>query len=179
MVKKGKSNMTDKQAKAAELKVQKKYKLTDMQKAFADYFIFVTGLDAIAAVKMAGYAHGVPENKYSDDLFEYYKRMNYGKIAKGLINNPKILHYIKDVREDLDNQLVVDKLWVINKLKALAGEDKPENIQLKATELIGKTMEMFTDRNKNVEGIDDPAKIAEEAFQRRKNVVKFDKQGNE
>jgi len=162
-------------------KLAKEYELTDLQQKFADYFVFVTGLNAPLAVELAGYKVINEDYEYENDqLQEFYKIKQTNKIVKELLNNAKVLKYINKIRKELDNQLIIDKLWVINKLKQLA-ENGGENTQLKATELLGKTMEMFTEKTKNIEGTDDPAKIAKEAYEKRmQNVIEFkEKKANE
>lgn len=140
--------------------------LTEKQKKAADYYVFVTDLDAEAAVELAGYSFG------SEKATEDTKKINRKRVAYDFIHNVKVLRYISQIRELMSNQIIVDKLWVINKLKTLA-ESGSENTQIRALELLGKTMQMYADKQV-IENVGDPAKIAKEAFKRRqKNVVEF------
>jgi hypothetical protein len=153
----------------------KEYKLTDLQKAFAENFVFVTGLDAVAAVELAGYKVTNDDYEYnSEQTKEIFKQKRLSALARELLNNPKILKYISVLREELNNQLIVDKLWVLKNLKEIVNKGS-ENAKLKSLELIGKHLEMWTDKSKVYDGIEDPSKIAKEAFEKRKqqNVVEF------
>lgn len=156
-------------------KLAKELRLTEKQKLFAEYFVFVTGLEAVPAVELAGYKLVNDDYSFKDEQVKEMFRMKEAyKTSRSLLNNHKILRYISALREELNNQLIVDKLWVIKKLKDLALTGC-ESTQLKATELLGKTLELFTDKSKVYEGVDDPAKIARESFEKRinNNVVNF------
>lgn len=156
-------------------KLAKELKLTDKQKLFAEYFIYVTGLDGPAAVELAGYSSGSDHKDYGkESTNNFFRSLKFRQLARNLLSNRKVLDYINALRKDLDSQLIIDKLWVINKLKTLA-ETGSENTQLKATELLGKTLELFTEKTK-FESSENPADIAKQAFERRKqNVVEFNK----
>ena len=161
-------------------KLSKELGLTELQKRFCDYYVFVTGLNAELAVELSGYSvESTNTEKYDEKMIAYYKELTIKRLVRVLVSNPKILKYITAIRKELNNQLVVDKLWVINKLKKLADVGS-ENTQLKATELLGKTMEMFTDK-KVIESVEDPSKIMKEVFEKRKlkNTVEFKKNGTE
>jgi hypothetical protein len=156
--------------------------LTEKQKAFAENYVFVTGLDANAAVELAGYKVEYDYEGYSEETAEVFKYKRIASLVRELLNNKKVLTYIKILREELENQLLVDKLWVIKKLKTLATQGS-ENVQLKATELLGKHLEMFTERQK-IEGVEDPAVIVKKAFEIRKkrekeNIIEFKKDGTD
>jgi len=167
--KKEKSDEFDPQALADELR------LTETQRKFADYFVFLTGLDGPKAVELAGYKLDVDTTNYKDDRVSgYYKSLKLRTKARELLNNPKILRYIKEIRDNLDKQLIVDKLWVIQKLKNLA-DSGSERTQLEATKLLGQYHQLFTEVQR-YEIADDPSKIIQEAMERRKgNVIPFNK----
>jgi phage terminase small subunit len=165
-------------------KIVEELKLTDKQQKFAEYGVFVTGLDWVKAVEMAEYSFGKEnyDKDYADgNIGSYYLDMQKKRKARELLSNPKILKYIKALRDEMDNQLIVDKLWVINKLKTMA-EAGSERTQLEATKLIGQTLQMFqADVQINV--ADSPAKITQEAFEKRmaedkaaKNTIPFSKE---
>lgn len=157
-------------------KLAQEYGLNELQQKFAEYFVYVTGLDGPTAVELAGYS--VVNDNYdykTEELKDYYKYIQKKRIARDLLGNSKVLQYITALRDDLNNQLIVDKLWVIDNLKRIVTTGSEQG-QIKALELIGKTMEMFVDKSKTFEGVEDPAKIAKEAFEKRQqNVVEFEK----
>jgi phage terminase small subunit len=162
----------------------KEYGLTEMQAKFAYFYVFVTGLNGPEAVKLAGYSQGnYTEDKYPDErMREFYIGALLRSQAKTLCDNPKILTLITKLREELSNQLIVDKLYVLQNLKRLA-ETATETVQLRALEKLGETMEMFGQKQ-IIEEREDPAKIAAAKFEKRKqmsaegNVVPFTKEGS-
>lgn len=156
-------------------KLAKKYKLTDKQRLFAEYYVYVTGLDGPAAVKLAEYSTINENYKFaSEDMKEIYDTRQTNKIARDLLDNKKVLGYIGELRKNLENHLIVDKLWVLDNLKKLAMSGC-ETTKIRALELIGKSMEMFTEKTK-VESVEDPGAIAREAFKKRmENTVEFKK----
>lgn len=151
--------------------------LNQKQMSFVEYYLFITGLNAVEAVKLAGY---IDEAKYDPNLSEAevkaYKELNFKNQANRLLRNPAIKKAIVLIREDMNEMLIVDKLWVLNKLKTLA-EKGSENVQLRATELLGKALSMFTEVTQ-VQSVEDPAAIARANFAERMakekdNVVEF------
>lgn len=154
--------------------------LTELQRKFCEYFVFVTGLDAPAAIELAGYKLSNDEYEYkSEELKQFYIVAEKNKKAREMMRNPRVVRFISELRNELSTQLTVDKMWVINKLKMLATNGS-ENTQLKATELLGKTLEMFTEKSKIFEGVEDPAQIAKDAFKKRMdNIREFKRQENE
>lgn len=160
----------------------KEHKLTDLQTKFAYYYVFVTGLNGPQAAEFAGYSPGNYDDKdYDDKTKEYYKGLVFRNMAKNLLDNPKVLTLITRLRDELSNQLIVDKLYVLQNLKRLAETGTSENIQLRALEKLGETMELFKTTTV-VEEREDPARLAAEAFERRmaaeKNkTVDFKKEG--
>jgi hypothetical protein len=161
-------------------KLAKELGLTDKQRAFADYYVFVAGLDGVKAVEMAGYAKNKCEGITDERQREYYINMSYMKTARDLLANKAIISYIRALRDNLDKQLIVDKLWVINKLKTLASGKTTERTQLEATKLLGQTMSLFVESQK-LEIANDPSEIVKNAFKKRmmeenNNIIEFPEQ---
>jgi hypothetical protein len=65
----------------------------------------------------------------------------------------------------MDQQLIVDKLWVIHKLKSLSDQGS-ERTQLEATKLLGQTMNMFQPEQMLLIQ-DDPGQIVKDAIRKR------------
>lgn len=140
--------------------------LTPKQQSFCDLFLFVSGLDGIKAFELSEY--NLKDKKPSEDAPQqekYYYDMQVRREVRNLLGNLKIQKYIKAVRENLDLQLNVDRLWVLNKLKELATKGS-ERTQLEATKLLGQNLSMFTEVQK-VEVVDDAGSIAKKAFEER------------
>jgi hypothetical protein len=164
---------------------QVEVELTEQQKKFAEYGVFLTGLDWIKAVELAEYKFGEENYKENyDHKGEHYLDMLKRKKVRENLSNNNILKYISSLREELDNQLVVDKLWVTNKLKILA-DNGSEKTQIEATKLLGQTLNMFQS-DVQISVNDSPAKIAQDAFKKRMeqeksttiNVIPFSKEGS-
>jgi hypothetical protein len=161
--------------------------LTEKQKQFCEYFIFVCGLDAEKAVELSEYEIGQEnyKEKYAgkESLARYYMDLQIKRIARKLLNNVKIIRYINYLKDTLDSSLIIDKLWVVQKLKKLA-EKGSEKTQLEATKLLGQTMSMFQPET-IVSSIDDPGQIVRDAIAKRKreeepiagNLIEFGKGG--
>lgn len=147
--------------------------LTRMQRDFIMYFIFLTNMNALQAVALAGYTHGVTEE--DEDTKNRLIQLRYQTIANELLKNPKVVKGIKMIKDEMSEAMIVDKFWVLNKLKTLA-ERGSENIQLKATELLGKTLSMFTDVSVE-KSVEDPASIAKSNFNERMKLAEFKKDG--
>jgi hypothetical protein len=135
--------------------------LTEEQKNFCVYYVHLCDFNAKKAVEMA-------YNKGGE-----HAQSNICHKERSLMANQKVLKYIKHLSDQRVNQTLVDQFWVIKKLRQLA-EDGAENIQLKATELLGKTMSMFSDRQEVIDVGEDPAKLAKEALRRRKEQQNTD-----
>lgn len=161
-------------------KLGKEHGLTEMQTKFCYYYVFVCNLNGRDAVECAGYSSGKYDEKdYDERTKKYYEDLVYRNIAKNMLDNPKVLELITRLRDELNNQLIVDKLYVLQNLKRLA-ETATESIQLRALEKLGETMELFGQKT-IIEEREDPSRNAREAFQRRKeaersNVVEFSKE---
>ena len=133
--------------------------LTEEQQNFCVYYVHLYDMNAKKAVEAA-------YNKTGK-----YAQSNICHKERELMSNPKVMRYIKYLSDQRLTQTLVDQFWVIKKLKQMA-DDGAENIQLKATELLGKTMSMFSDRQEVVDVGEDPAKLAKEALRRRKEQQK-------
>lgn len=140
--------------------------LNEKQKAFVENYLFTCGMNEEEALKLAGYSFN-----YKSDVEK--RRCKKRKIRE-LMSNEKVIAYMNKLRNDLNNQLIVDKFWVIKKLKELA-EHGNESVQLKATELLGKTMALFTD--KVIEQKENPGEIIRQSFEKRRNFTVLKKEG--
>lgn len=157
-----------------EEKERGKFGLSKQQQKFADLYVFCTGLDGMRAVIEAGYRFGDYSN-YPEDKKEWFINLKAKQIARHNLKNPKICKYIKYLQENLSSQIGVDRFYVTEKLKGLV-EQGSENIKIKALELLGKSIAMFTDVKEINEGKEDPAEIMKKAFEERVNkdkVVNF------
>lgn len=171
---------------AAAEKKAKELGLTELQVRFCDLFVFVCGMNAEKSVEFAGYSLGNEETakEHADkpSLAKYYRDLAIRKVARSLLTNQNVLRYIEFLKETIDTSLIVDKCWVIEKLKKLA-EAGSEKTQLEATKLIGQTMNMFQPET-IVSSVEDPGQIVRDAIAKRKqeedekpsNVVEFKKE---
>lgn len=144
--------------------------LNQQQQDFVIYFVFLTNMNGSEAVKMAGYKTGVersqyPEGEAGDKEFKRFEELAYTRIAQRHISNPRIIKAIQAVKNEMKEAFIVDRLWVFNKLKRLA-ENGSENVQLRATELLGKALSMFTEVT-TVQTTEDAASIAKGRFAER------------
>jgi phage terminase small subunit len=147
-------------------------KLTDNQKKFCEFYVYVTGLDGFAAVELSGYKVDKSDMEgYDERTKEIYTKKAISYKLRELLNNNNVVKYIDSLRKNLENHLIIDKLWVIKNLKDLAMSGT-EMTRIRALELLGKHLEMFTVKTK-IEEINDPGEIAKTAFERRMNTIKF------
>jgi phage terminase small subunit len=146
--------------------------LTNQQQKFCDYYTYVCGLDGEKAVEMAEYKFGNYDN-YSPELKEMYLSIQRKRAVRELLDNVDILRYIKALRDNMDGQLIIDKLWVIQKLKKLA-ETGTERTQLEATKMLGQNLHMFG-AEVEVNIADDPSQIMKKAFEKRKEEERIAK----
>lgn len=127
-------------------------KLTQKMEDFCFHFVYTHIEDALEATKAAGY--------------EYSNPHEMTRKSKALMENPACQAKIAELRETKGKSKLVDKHYVIKKLKAIV-DDKNEATRekLKALELIGKYLKMFTDRHieKEVTITKDLAIAAQEA----------------
>lgn len=156
--------------------IAKKLQLSEHQERFANAYIYF-GMNGLEAVKLAGYQVNYDESKYSEDKRAYYEELVYRGIAKENLENPKVIEYIKTIREQLNNSLVLDKYWVVEKLKKLA-DTGSESTQLKATELLGKTLSMFNEVQKVEVTEESAGDLVKAAFEKRKQQQKELKEKN-
>lgn len=141
--------------------------LTDKQRKFVEFYVY-TGRDGATALDLAGY-------EFDDNASD--TACNKRKYVTVLLNNPNVQKYLTEVVDAYSAQISVDKTWVIDKLKERV-ENGSENIQIKALELIGKSFGMFSDRQ-IIERADDPAEIAQKAFEERKKQLRLVKKEEE
>lgn len=161
----------------AEEKERRKFGLGKQQIIFCQAYVFLTGLNGVEAVKFANYQLGDYSN-YPDDKREWYENLKRKQIARTNLTNPKCAKYIRSLQDSLAAQISVDRFYVTEKLKTMA-ERGSENIQIKALELLGKSISMFTDKSVIENVNESPAEIAKQAFAERmkkENVVPFNKE---
>lgn len=137
--------------------------ITDNQKNFCMNYVFLTALDPYKAYELAGYA--IPEG-----LDDRTKKQWIHKNVMRTLNSTKVRKYLTKLREEMENQLLVDRLYVTKKLKEFVEGNAAEGTKIKALELLGKSMSMFSDKQV-IETAEDPGKIAKEAFEMRKNNI--------
>jgi len=157
-----------------EEKERGKFGLTKQQQLFAELYVLVNGLNGVDSVVGAGYKFGDYSN-YPEDKREWYINLKAKQIARHNLKNPKICKYIKYLQDNMGSQIGVNRFYVIEKLKNLA-EKGTESTQLKALELLGKSLAMFTDVKEINDTKEDPAAIMKKAFEERVNkdkVVNF------
>ena len=127
--------------------------LTEMQQKFCYFFVFVDVGDGVAAYKRAGYAN---TNDYE------VSRLTKDLLKKNQLIKAKVL----ELQTAKNNMKLVDVHYVIKRLMVIV-EDEEEQTQyvLKALELIGKYLKMFTEKiiEKIVDKVKDDALAATEA----------------
>ena len=136
--------------------LETKKKLTEKQRLFAE--AYVMGLSEQEAVRAAKYKMASDDN---------WRRDAY-RLAKLNMKNGKVRNYIELLREQMASSLVVDKLYVVEKLKNLAENGETENIKIKALELLGKTFSMFTDKVETKTESSDPAELMRRVWEKKK-----------
>jgi len=132
-------------------------KLTEMQEKFCYFFVFVDVGDAVSAYKRAG----------SENTNDY----ELARVTKDLLDkNQLIKAKVLELQTAKNNMKMVDIHYVIKRLVTIV-EDEDEQTQyvLKALELIGKYLKMFTEKiiEKTVEKVKDDALAATEARMKR------------
>lgn len=137
--------------------------LTESQEAFCINYVYYTGLKAHEALNLAGY--------------NYTGRRNEDKAIHELFKNPKIKKRINELLEERNNEILVDKLWVIKNLKEMAEKSQSEMAKIKAVELLGKTMSMFSETYIH-ESREDPGKVIREARRKRQEKLDMEKHDN-
>jgi hypothetical protein len=140
--------------------------LNKRQRAFCEAYVYLTEYDITRAMELAGYRN---VSKYDLKI-----------LGKKMLKKPKILAQIKKMKEVKEQETVVDKLWIVTKLKKIVDDNEHHpNFQLKALELLGKYLNMFGE-NKNVdpETQVDAADVAKAAFEERKKLLKLNTDSN-
>jgi len=128
-------------------------RLTEKQKSFADNVLFLD----ITPTESA-------RNVYIDCTNDSVKR-----IASDNMKNRKILDYMSAVRKELEDSLLVDRFYVVKKLKHLC-ENGSENIQLKSAIELGKIRGMYIERietNSN----ETPQEILKKSFEKKFKII--------
>jgi hypothetical protein len=144
--------------------------LTEMQKSFILFLCLSDHQDPYTAVIEAGYSHGLDVEKMTADGWPKAKQdnfiyMQYRKYCTNLLKNPKIVKAIAYMKEKLDQRFVVDEMFVVTELKKIVkGGTEPG--KLKALELLGKTLKMFTEVQKIETNGTSPAEIARANFRK-------------
>lgn len=141
-------------------------KLTKQQKDFCYNYVYITDFEPISAIKMAGY-------NVSDDNSAH-------AIKRELLRNPKVKAHISDLIHERDADTALDKVFVIEKLKKVIKEtEKNYNPHLKALELLGKHLGMFSEKEGNKEK-ETPSNRAKELFNKRiSKILPFKKEGED
>lgn len=79
---------------------------------------------------------------------------------------------IKELIDERNQQIVVDQLWVVKSLKDLARKSATDSVKVRALELLGKHLDLFTERHV-LEDASAPAELAKAAFERsRARILK-------
>lgn len=132
--------------------------LTEQQVNFCVAYVMMTDFDAVEAIKLTDFSFGAAK----DELLLTLQR----KAARRLLANPKVKDRIKQLVDERDCQVVIDKFFVKNGLKTLAQTAENENTKVKAFELLGKELGMFVNKDE-LKITEDPGEIAKLAFKRR------------
>ena len=158
--------------------------LTVMQTKFCYFYVFLTNYNGPKAAELAGYSSGKSNENYDDVSSEYYKNLTMHSQANDVLASPRVVAFITKLHKEVQKNLLIDQFYVTKNLKRLA-ETGNESTQLRALELLGKTFEMFGDKQ-IIEEREDPAKIASAKFEKRKqdamknttteNIVQFAKE---
>jgi hypothetical protein len=144
--------------------------LTDKEEEFCRNLVFITDGDEVAAFDLSGY------NAKTDLLKKCYIRK--------MLRRKCIIDKLDELVSEKANMSGVDKIWVTEKLKRIARDEKDRpQYQLKALELLARTYGMFSETVVSEDkGSTDPASIINSAFQKRKeeaikaaNVLEFKK----
>jgi hypothetical protein len=133
------------------------YGLTPKEEEFCYNYIFVTVFNKEQSIKNAGYELDSPILRE--------------RRAKDLLARKPVQTRIRAMMDERDNTPVVDKLWIIQKLKQIIEDnDKNATAQIRALELLGKHYGIFADKQ-IIEDYRDPGVIAKEAFERSKKKL--------
>jgi phage terminase small subunit len=140
--------------------------LTNKQKRFIELYTQDKNFNAKEAMKEAGY--------------NYSSEAAWRTAVREMLANPKIKRVLNESISDREKSVQVDKYWVVEKLKkiVLQNEDKNYPNQLKALELLGKYLGMFSDKvvigeEKNI------VEAARNVFAKRKAEIEKQKEDDE
>lgn len=158
----------------------KELRLTEQQYNFCTSYVFLTGLEPAEATKLAGYSNGTLENSDMDpDQKADMDRLFFRKKGTELLRNPKIVKAIQILTSGEQEKLLVNEVFVINELKQIVRKGT-EMGKLKALEMMGKKLRMWTDVQKVEQSTESAAEIAKGFFEDRvKNkdkIVAFDEE---
>lgn len=137
------------------------YGLNTRQEEFCQHYVNTTMYDAEIAFDMVYSASNIKN-----------KRM----LILRLMNNGNIKKRIKQLMGIRDDVTVVDKYYVLKKLKKIVDENEKKPVyQLKALELLGKHLGLFNDKMIAPDASTDPSEIARNAFEERMKNADVDK----
>lgn len=147
--------------------------LSKQQQEFAEHYVYC-GMDGVSSAK-ACYQVNYDKTKYSEEKREWYEELVYRGIAKENLRNKNVVAYIKELKDQLNENLGVDKYYVVDQLKRLA-KSGSEATQIRALELLGKTLSMFNEVQKvDISEDKSAGDLAREAFEKRKEMMKQQK----
>jgi phage terminase small subunit len=78
-----------------------------------------------------------------------YSEKSIASLSSHLISNPKVKKAIAERLREIGNEHEVLKQRILNHLSKMAFNGEPDHNSLKATELLGKHLAMFTDKVEN------------------------------
>jgi hypothetical protein len=135
--------------------------LTDKQKQFCDAYV-ESGYDIDEAIKLSGYNYG-----------SGLKHAKYN--IKQMLNMPHIKKYISVLSDAVNSRQMVDKQWVIEKLKNIVLENsqgqKNYSAQIRALELLGNHMGLFKNLVIENDPNADASSIVTAAWENRKKKM--------
>jgi hypothetical protein len=132
-------------------------RLTKKQEDFCYAFTHITNFDADNAFDIAKYEASTKEMR--------------NDMIRDLMREPKIKARIAELIEEKDAQIVIDRTYVREKLKQVVeetGKGQHYNAHLKALELLGKDLGLFSGDKEDALNSKDSGEVANEIFTRRK-----------
>ena len=129
----------------------KRLQLTKNEEMFIHNHV-VEGMTPYDAIKASGYKATAPQNVYR----ESYR----------ILERPLVKKRIDELLKKRDRQFLVDKKFVVERLKKIAIEKQGTALELKALEHLGKYLGIWTEKIDLSTG--DHAKTADEAWAKRK-----------
>lgn len=142
-------------------------KLQGKQKRFCELLV-LDNQDPKTALQLAGYTFNA--KKESDN------NINMGHAIRRIMSSIIVKEYIAELRSGKDIAEDVDRSYVIKRLKSMAESAEGEPTKLKAIELLGKTLGMFSDKQQEEDEKSNPAMIAKNAFRDRMKVITKEQQ---